>query len=223
LLLVADGLWTVRLGIVRALFKEIRAGDLDAVTRRLDADPALVSAVAKAPPKKDDGQSPLQVAIKSGNFIVAQLLLDRGADVNFMEESAINQWNAPVLHDSIRSAVFSSRYGRNRALPGQPPRIEVMNDLATFEEALAVLRGLIERGADVTATDSYGNSPLLRAALDARQIIDEPISQELLSDVRRVFSMLLVAGADPDRIDPRVNASLSEHFAGTTVERFLTR
>ena len=208
---------------MRALFKEIRAGDLDAVTRRLDADPGLVSAVAKAPPKKDDGQSPLQVAIKSGNFVVAQLLLDRDADVNFMEESAVNEWNAPVLHDSIRSAVFSSRYGRNRALPGEPPRIEVMNDLATFDEAVAILRGMIERGADVTATDSYGNSPLLRAALDARQVIDEPILQDLLSDLRQVFSVLLEAGADPDRVDPRVHTSLAEHFAGTTVERFLTR
>ncbi len=207
---------------MRALFKEIRAGDLAAVTRRLDADPDLVGAIAKAPPKKDDGQSPLQVAIKSGNFAIAQLLLDRGADVNFVEESAVNEWNAPVLHDSIRSVVFSSRYGRNRALPGQPPRIEVMNDLATFEDAFAVLRGMIDRGADTTATDSYGNSVLLRAALDARQIIDEPISQDLFSDLRRVFSLLLGAGADPYRVDPRVDASLAAHFTGTTVERFLT-
>lgn len=47
--------------------------------------PELANCAAKQPPKKDDGQSPLQVALKTCNFEVAQLLLDAGADVNFIE------------------------------------------------------------------------------------------------------------------------------------------
>ena len=57
---------------MKASFKEIRAGDVAAVVARIDADPDLVRAVAKTPPKKDDGQSALQVAIKSANFEVAE-------------------------------------------------------------------------------------------------------------------------------------------------------
>ncbi|MCT4595158.1 MAG: ankyrin repeat domain-containing protein [Anaeromicrobium sp.] len=37
------------------------------------------------PPKKDDGQSPLQVALKTGNFQIADFLIDNGANLNFME------------------------------------------------------------------------------------------------------------------------------------------
>ena len=56
----------------------------------LDRKPELISCLAKAPPKKDHGQSPLMVAIKSDNLEVARLLLDRGADVNFQD--AINPY-----------------------------------------------------------------------------------------------------------------------------------
>ncbi len=72
---------------MKALFRDIRAGDVSAVTVRLGDDPNLVHATAKAPPKKDDGQSTLQIAIKSGQFEVAHLLVTRGADVNFVETS----------------------------------------------------------------------------------------------------------------------------------------
>ncbi len=52
----------------------------------LDKKPELISCLAKAPPKKDDGQSPLRVAIKSDHLEVAHLLLDEllkhGADIH---------------------------------------------------------------------------------------------------------------------------------------------
>ena len=62
----------------------------------------------------------------------------------------------PVLHDAIRAAVFSSRYGRNRALPGEPADIEVMNTEEQFTRALRVLQRLLEAGADVGKLDSMG-------------------------------------------------------------------
>lgn len=56
------------LGVMKVLFREIRHGDATAVAARLDANPALVDAIAKAPPAKDDGQSTLQVAIEAGRL-----------------------------------------------------------------------------------------------------------------------------------------------------------
>lgn len=70
---------------MKKLFTVIRQGKLDEVTRILDKNPNLNSCLATAPPKKDVGQSPLMVAIKSDNVEVAHLLLDRGADVNFQD------------------------------------------------------------------------------------------------------------------------------------------
>lgn len=81
---------------MKKLFTMIRRGNLD-------KKPDLISCLAKAPPKKDDGQSPLMVAIKSDNLEVAHLLLDRGADVNFAD--AVNPYginfSAPIWYDAI--------------------------------------------------------------------------------------------------------------------------
>lgn len=63
----------------------------------LDKKPELISCTAVAPPKKDNGQSPLMVAIKSDNLEVAHLLLDRGADVNFRDLPPANLTANPSL------------------------------------------------------------------------------------------------------------------------------
>src|SRR3954449_4016403 len=195
---------------MKALFREIRAGDVAGVTQRLDANPDLINAVATAPPKQDDGQSTLQVAIKSGQFEVARLLVSRGADVNFTDRSALNGWNTPVLHDAIRAAVFSSRFGRNRALPGEPAQIEIMNSAQQFARAFGVLEAVVAHGASATTQDSAGNPALMRAVLDTRQIISGPISAELAQDLHAVFDLLLGAGADPAWVDPRFGSSIAE-------------
>lgn len=168
---------------IKALFGAIRKHDNRVVLGLLSREPDLVSSCAKAPPKKDDGQSPLQVAFKTGNFVAADLLLDRGADPNFQEVSSINDWTAPVLHDAIRASVFS-----------EEPDV-----------GLALLRRLIKLGADPNAADSYGNTPLRRALLDARiQNSSGPGFPEAIDDVEcrrrleRVFAVLLRAGANPD-------------------------
>lgn len=88
---------------MKKLFTMIRRGNLEEVAAILDKNPDLISCLAKAPPKKDDGQSPLMVAIKSDNLEVAHLLLDRGADVNFAD--AINPYGnnfgTPIWYDAI--------------------------------------------------------------------------------------------------------------------------
>lgn len=204
---------------MKVLFKEIRGGDLAAVTARLDDRPDLVHAIATAPPKKDDGQSPLQVAFKCGQFPIARLLIDRGADVAFMESSAINAWRTPVLHDAIRATVFSTRWGRNRALRHESPRIEWFSTLERFEEALALLANLLARGADPRQTDSFGNPALMRAVLDARQLMNgDSFLPETREDLPRVFALLLAAGADPAWVDHRTGETLSEMVAATPIE-----
>lgn len=71
---------------MKKLFTMIRQGKVDEVAAILDRKPGLIACTAAAPPKKDAGQSPLMVAIKSDNLEVAHLLLDRGAEVNFRDE-----------------------------------------------------------------------------------------------------------------------------------------
>ena len=86
------------------LFKDIRHGDIEAVRAAISKNAAVVNEVynAKAP-KKDIGQSPLQVAIKCGEFEIIDLLLEKGADSDFMEDPAIVPPHSvcmSVLHDA---------------------------------------------------------------------------------------------------------------------------
>jgi len=94
---------------IKSFFSAIRKHDNLKVQIMLDSNPDIVNVRTFAPPKKDDGQSPLQVAFKCGNFEIADILINNNADVNFVEQSGINEWNMPVLHDAIRAAIFSAR------------------------------------------------------------------------------------------------------------------
>lgn len=75
---------------MKKLFKAIKQNDFEEVRRIIEKKPELVNCISKAPPKKDDGQSALQVAIKNGggwhDTRIISYLLDKGADVNFMED-----------------------------------------------------------------------------------------------------------------------------------------
>ena len=93
------------------LFKDIRHSDVDAVRAAISKNIAVVNEVYTAKtPKKDIGQSPLQVAIKCGEFEIIELLLENGADPDFMEDPELIPPHSvcmSVLHDAI-IGVFSS-------------------------------------------------------------------------------------------------------------------
>ena len=130
---------------MKKLFTMIRRGNLEEVAAMLDKKPDLISCLAKAPPKKDDGQSPLMVAIKSDNLEVAHLLLDRGADVNFAD--AINPYGsnfgAPIWYDAIVQCFM--RAGHTVG-PG-PER---------SKGYFLLLRRLLDMGMDPNQKTSYG-------------------------------------------------------------------
>lgn len=96
---------------MKKLFVAIRQGRTDEVAAILDKNPDLISCLAKAPPKKDDGQSPLMVAIKSDNLEVAHLLLDRGADVNFKDApTQPHNESAPVWYLAVGQCFMRARH-----------------------------------------------------------------------------------------------------------------
>ena len=70
---------------MQAIFKDIVDGDEESVRARIEKDPSLVDAVASGAPKKYAGQSPLQVAIRTAQFGIAKLLLEKGSDPNFAD------------------------------------------------------------------------------------------------------------------------------------------
>jgi ankyrin repeat protein len=179
------------------------------VSELLNSDNGYLNVCNVAPPKKDDGQSGLQVAFKKGNFDVAKLLIEKGADVNFMETSKINEWTAPVLHDSIRATIFNS--------------YTVQKDTSKFDRAFSLLQLMLDKKANPNSVDSYGNNCLHRAIMDSRQMIDNPSADLangiLLQQFRKVFKELVASGADasltndkrPSATSMVINFKLEQH------------
>jgi ankyrin repeat protein len=195
---------------MKALFQAIRKSDINKVKVIIEKDKTLVNCCAKQPPKKDDGQSPLQVAFKTGNFDIADYLVEQGANTNFIETESINEWKAPVIHDAIRATVFSSRF---------PGCDGIRNSKETFERALSSLKNIIDKGANVKAIDSYGNNCIMRATLDARQLSISDENKELIEDLTRVFALLISSGADVNESNQERD-SVIECFKGEPVSRF---
>ncbi len=174
---------------VRAFCAAIRNGELDEVRAQLAADPELAHTTVSAPPKNDDGQSPLQIAFKTGRYDAAELLVAAGADVNHMERESVNAWRTPVLHDAIRGCMLSN----------EP------------ERALAWVERLLELGADANGRDSFGNSALDRAMLDARQILH---IRDRWPRVPPVVAALIRHGADIHATHPRRPSRMRRAYRG---------
>ena len=114
---------------MKKLFTAIQKNDIVTVKALLDKSSNLISCTLKGAPKKYDGQSPLQVALKTSSTELIDLLLTYHPDVNFIEdESCVNEWRAPVIHDAINRAIMFSRWN-SKNINGQT---EVYN---TKEEA----------------------------------------------------------------------------------------
>lgn len=216
---------------MQVMFREIIAGDIDAVRRRLAKDADAVGIVATAPPKKYAGQSPLQVAYRHGEFEIAALLLAHGADPNFIEHDNREPWAMPVLHHAIKAAVMRSRWLRPTWREEAPWQLR--NTTERADAAYAALQLLLDSGADVQALDSYGNSSLGRAVLDARQILPtyrhsdpdwvdpKPLNPELVDDLTRIFNTLQAHGADPNRPERDFGRPLAEPYRAEPVAQFL--
>lgn len=209
---------------MKKLFTAIQKNDHATVAALLDKSPELIRCVHQGNPKKFDGQSPLQVALKTADTQMVELLLTFCPDVNFMEqESCANDWRAPLLHDAIDRAIMATRWNVWR-----PDGLEVFNTQAQADEAFAILKKLIELGADVNAQDSYGNAGMDRACLQARQILPRPnsddrvLTDELRNDLSRIFALLKLSGADMSYTAPSAfEKTYAEQYADEAIGFFL--
>lgn len=217
---------------MKKLFQAIRKKDIEQVKQIIQQKPELVNCVAKQPPKKDDGQSPLQVSLKTGAFEIAEYLMDMGADLNFMEDaSCCNAWRAPVLHDAINAAVMNSRWNTNDSIMG----FRVFSTKQDADRAYRVLERMIASGADVNALDSYGSSGIWRFCLQAAQILpaynysthcesdNRIFTRELEEDLTRIVSLLSLYHADFSYVSPNTKLSVMDFYKEGAVARLLKK
>lgn len=218
---------------MQAIFKDIVDGDEESVRARIEKDPELVNAVASGAPKKYAGQSPLQVAIRTAQFGIAKLLLDKGSDPNFADVTSPSGWAKSVLHDAAVAAVMRSRWSR-RTFNADSEQVWLIAETAKSNEAYEMLVALIDAGADVTAKDSLGATPLGRAAHAAHDVLprrndekpglidNRPLTPELVDDLTRIFELFTTHGANPEQSEPQLDQPLAHYYQHELVGKFLT-
>lgn len=121
------------------LFKDIRQGNIDSVKAIIEKKPEAVNEIfTGTKPKKDIGQSPLEVAIKCGAFEIVDYLLDHGADPDFVEsQDQIDEHCVctSVLQIALSNGMYSLTYG--------DPNLVDMSD-----NYVRVIERLLEMGAN---------------------------------------------------------------------------
>lgn len=171
---------------MQVIFTKIRQGNIDEVKRILDKHPEAVNSVSGPKPKKDHGQSPLQVALKTGKTEIADYLIEHGADLNFMEaEDDDPGARMPVLFDAIIATIASLCYKR----------------FQESDESLIIMKKMLEKGADVNKIASYGGDAMICAIDNAhfivsRQSVYPEIQDEAWSKLEKVLDLLLDYGFD---------------------------
>ena len=215
---------------MKKLFTAIKKHDLDTVKKILEDKPSLISCTAKAPPKSDDGKSLLQVAIKDGTAEIADYLLDRGADVDFMEdEDCISGWRMPVIQDALSNAVMKTRWCSTDFQGNE----RVQHTKEENDGAFALLKRMISMGAKLDVSDSYGNTTMEIAALQASQILPlydartqgytskRKINEDLRSDLERIFSLLFENGLTSTVKMHNSEMTIKEFYSQKPVSEFL--
>jgi len=171
---------------MKKLFTVIRQGKLDEVEMILEKKPELVNCVSGALPKKDHGQSPLQVALKTGKYEIADYLISHGADVNFMEaEDDDPGLRAPVLFDAINATITSLCYRR----------------VDESDIAFDYVKLLIEKGADVNKSASNGFDSINWSICNAELLFERPtiypnVQEKVREQLTRILDILIENGAD---------------------------
>lgn len=181
---------------MKKLFTYVRQGNLEEVKRMITAKPKLLDCVAGPLPKKDHGQSLLQVALKSGNFDIADYLIDKGINVDFIEKEDDDAGlRAPVLFDAISAAIGSLCINQF----SKPQEIRIKFERS--DRALALLQKILLKGAGTDKRSSNGISALSWSLLEAEKIMRNrdayPFSQEKVREqLKCIFDLLLEYGAD---------------------------
>lgn len=171
---------------MKKLFTAIRQGNIDEVKSIIAKKPELVNCVSGPLPKKDHGQSPLQVALKTGRYEIAGYFISHGADVNFIEaEDDDPGLRAPVLFDAINAVISSLCYKR----------------ISESEIALGYVKLLIEKGADVNQLASNGYDAINWAISKAELLFERAsiypdVQDEVRRQLTKILDLLIAGGAD---------------------------
>ncbi|KPH13380.1 ankyrin repeat domain-containing protein [Chryseobacterium sp. ERMR1:04] len=196
---------------MKKLFSAIRKKEINEVSSILDNKPESVNCIAKGISKRDDGEIPLQTAIKTENFDIAKLLIERGANVKFMETQIEDEeWRKPVLHYAIeaviansRDVIYTPKYSpqNNSGFVGlfKKDQWTVKSEpTKKYQEAFEILKLLIEKGAEIHSTNMTNNYQISAVEFICNRIENyqfdhkRPLVKETLDDLNPIFKLFKI-------------------------------
>ena len=213
-------------------FQLLRRGDIEGVRQILDKKPEEVNAVSGDKPKRDQGQSLLQVAIKSGHLDIADLLIDRGADLNFIEEpTELNPFCQPVIQTAGGRAVFDCR----RMIKRWNGQYELYSSKEKADQSFKVFKKMLELGADISQKDSHRGTLLQTILIETKEVLPSYywktketsdnvlITDELRHDLNRIYDLLIRYGVTSEEISAYHKIPLKELYQDSPTMEFLNR
>lgn len=212
------------------IFEAIRADDFERVRAIVEADPSAVNAVAPKKPLDTRGMSPLQVSLCTGRHRdIAWFLLNSGADVNYLPDKKWAEEARPVLFDAVNAAVWNARRYAWDGKSSEPLVLEWKHTKEQSDDAFGFLRRMLELGADTAITDYYGRNCLMEAVAEVNNLCPvknhetgeyypgRPVTPEMREDMRRIFRLLIDAGADRENVSSYSKKSIREHYENESV------
>ena len=213
-------------------FQLLRRGDIEGVRQILDKKPEEVNAVSGDKPKRDQGQSLLQVAIKSGHLDIADLLIDRGADLNFIEEpTELNPFCQPVIQTAGGRAVFDCR----RMIKRWNGQYQLYSSKEKADQSFKVFKKMLELGADISQEDSHRGTLLQTILIETKEVLPSYywktketsdnvlITDELRHDLNRIYDLLIRYGVTSEEISAYHKIPLKELYQDSPTMEFLNR
>jgi ankyrin repeat protein len=187
------------------IFDAVRQGDADKVRMLLNADPSVLTARERVPPRGKNplptytGWTPLHCAAEGGHVAVIDLLLERGADVNAANDAAGGQRPLHVAAQHGHAAAAARLLERGADVRAPIAGGETALHLAARQHHAAVVRLLLERGADANARTEQGATPLHLAAGPAAAQARNPADARAAA--KETVTALLDRGADVNARD----------------------
>ncbi len=208
-------------------FEAIRNSDFAKVKRMAEIEPLLINKPASKKPSDTRFMSPLQAALCTGyHKEIAWFLLESGADVNYRAEKKLCSDAYPVLFDAVNAAVWNARRFAWDGVEAPTLNMVWKHTKEESDAAFALLKRMIELGADVNKTDYYNRNSLMEAVAEANKLCPiknnetgeyypgRTMTDEMREDFRRIFILLIDSGADRENTSSYSKQSRRQHYEG---------
>ena len=203
---------------MRQLFQTINKGEFEAVKQIIIQKPETVNSKSAGLLKRDEGQTPLRIAVKNSFPQMAMLFVENDADLNAYTPEDDMYIIHQAMYTVMQYACSGKIYLRDKELKEKGSVSEYTQKLydednRLFDISYSILEYLIKQGIDLSVKNQMGNCFSYGIILSSfsfypRASVDD-VSPEIYSRVKKVFSLLLSA---------KVDTVLSEYVQETYVQ-----